>query len=86
MPSHFFEVEHSTDIIHSLLKLFDLQDFYSKMFIVADNRRKAEYEQKLHCQAFKPLVENNRICFLDYETLHMIYNQTIENKKIRFDI
>lgn len=86
MPCHFFEVEHSTDIQNSLLKFFDLQDFYSRMFIVADKNRKEEYERKIHYQAFKPLVENNRIQFLDYETLHKIYNQTIESKKIPVNI
>ena len=82
MPCHFFEVEHSTDIQNSLLKFFDLQDFYCKMFIVADKKRKEEYERKIHYQAFKPLVENDRVHFLDYEMLHKIYNQTIESKKI----
>ena len=52
------------------------------MFIVADKKRKEEYERKIHYQAFKPLLENDRIHFLDYETLHKIYNQTIESKKI----
>jgi hypothetical protein len=36
MPHSFFEVEHSTDIQNSLLKFNDLQDFQSRMFIVAD--------------------------------------------------
>lgn len=82
MPSHFFEVEHSTDIQNSLLKFFDLQDFYCRMYIVADKRRKEEYERKIHYQAFKPLVENNRVQFLDYETLNKQYMLTVENKKI----
>ena len=86
MPCHFFEVEHSTDIQNSLLKFFDLQDFYSKMFIVADIKRKEEYKRKIHYQAFKPLVENDRIKFLDYETLHKIYNQTMEKKNISVQI
>lgn len=81
MPSHFFEVEHSTDIQNSLLKFFDLQDFYCRMYIVADKRRKEEYERKIHYQAFKPLVENNRVQFLDYETLNKQYMLTVENKK-----
>lgn len=82
MPSHFFEVEHSTDIQNSLLKFFDLQDFYCRMYIIADKRRKEEYERKIHYQAFKPLVENNRVQFLDYETLNKQYMLTVENKKI----
>lgn len=81
MPSHFFEVEHSTDIQNSLLKFFDLQDFYCRMYIVADKRRKEEYERKIHYQAFKPLVENERVQFLDYETLNKQYMVTVENRK-----
>lgn len=81
MPSHFFEVEHSTDIQNSLLKFFDLQDFYCRMYIVADKRRKEEYERKIHYQAFKPLVENNRVQFLDYEALNKQYMVTVENRK-----
>ncbi|HRI48161.1 MAG TPA: hypothetical protein PK559_13725, partial [Ignavibacteriaceae bacterium] len=36
LPHSFFEVEHSTDIQNSILKFNDLQDFYSRMIIVAD--------------------------------------------------
>ena len=36
MPHSLFEIEHSTDIQNSLLKFNDLQDFYSRMVIVAD--------------------------------------------------
>jgi len=82
MPCAFFEVEHSTDIQNSLLKFFDLQDFYSKMFIVADERRKGEFEKKLHYGAFRELKINKRVSFLSYDYLNRIYNQTIENKKI----
>jgi hypothetical protein len=80
MPSHFFEVEHSTDIQNSLLKFYDLQDFYSKMYIVASKQREKEYEYKIHFGAFKSLLENKRVCFLDYDSLHKIYIQTITNK------
>lgn len=81
MPRAFFEVEHSTDIQNSLLKFFDLQDFYSKMFIVADNKRMDEFEKKLHYGAFKELVNNKRVKFLSYDALNKLYNQTIENQK-----
>jgi len=82
MPSAFFEVEHSTDIQNSLLKFFDLQDFYSKMFIVADNRRMNEFVKKLHYGAFKELVKNKRVGFLSYDSLNKLYRQTIESSKI----
>lgn len=81
MPHTLFEVEHSTDIQNSLLKFFDLQDFYCKMFIVADNKRREEFEKKLHYSAFKDLVNNKRVSFLSYDLLNKIYNQAIENKR-----
>lgn len=83
MPCAFFEVEHSTDIQNSLLKFFDLQDFYSKMFIVADDKRRKEFEMKLHYAAFKELVDNKRVKFLSYDLLNKLYNLTIENKKVQ---
>lgn len=35
MPSHFFEVEHTTDIKNSLGKYHALQDFSADFYIVA---------------------------------------------------
>ena len=43
MPNCFYEVEHSTNIINSLNKFYELQDFRSKFCIVADIRRKTEF-------------------------------------------
>ena len=79
MPHSFFEIEHSTDIQNSLLKFNDLQDFHSRMFIVADKMRKVEFEQKRNYAALKDIKA--RVQFLDYETLAKQYEQTIEGKK-----
>lgn len=81
MPYALFEVEHSTDIQNSLLKFFDLQDFYCKMFIVADNKRMDEFEKKLHYSAFKELADNKRVKFLSYDALNKQYNIAIESKR-----
>lgn len=77
MPHSFFEVEHSTDIQNSLLKFNDLQDFYSRMFIVADKLRKEEFEKKRNYVALKDI--KLRVQFLDYETLTKQYEQIIES-------
>ena len=76
MPHSFFEVEHSTDIQNSLLKFYDLQDFYTRMIIVADKRRKKEFENKIEYTAFNELKA--RVKFLDYEELVKQYEQTVE--------
>ncbi len=67
MPNSFFEVEHSTDIQNSLLKFFYLQDFYTRMAIVADENRRREFEQKIRHSAFDEI--KGRVSFLGYHSL-----------------
>lgn len=75
MPSSFFEVEHSTDIQNSLLKFCDLQDFSSRMFIVADERRHKEYEAKIQLSGFVDIKK--RVEFLGYGNLIRLYENEI---------
>ncbi len=78
MPHSFFEIEHTTDIQNALLKFNDLQDFYTRMIIVADKCRKNEFESKLKYAAFTELLQNKRVAFLDYDALIKQYERTIE--------
>lgn len=75
MPSSFFEVEHSTDIQNSLLKFFELQDFHSRMIIVADELRKREFEQKIKLCAMREIAD--RVNFLGYDTLVRQYEEEV---------
>lgn len=79
MPHSFFEVEHSTDIQNSLLKFNDLQDFSARMLIVADKKRKDEFDAKLNYTGFKDI--KTRVKFIDYDVLTKQYEQAIENAK-----
>lgn len=83
LPHSFFEVEHSTDIQNSLLKFNDLQDFYTRMIIVADKKREAEYKNKIKYSSFKELSKNNRVSFLDYESLTKQYENLIEQQSLQ---
>ncbi len=84
MPHSFFEVEHSTDIQNSLLKFNELQDFYSRMAIVADSKRKDEYLKKLKYSSFTNLVTQNRVSFMDYEALNKQYETILEQQNYEF--
>lgn len=84
MPHSFFEVEHSTDIQNSLLKFNDLQDFYSRMVIVADKKRKDEYLNKIKYSSFSNLHIQNRVSFIDYEALNKQYETIIEQQNHEF--
>lgn len=71
MPSAFYEVEHTTDIRNSLSKFYELQDFNAGFFIVADERRRSEYEDKLHTSMFTPLAK--RTLFIGYQRVVGMY-------------
>jgi hypothetical protein len=79
MPQSYFEVEHSTDIQNSLLKYADLRDFTAKKYIVADSKRRPEFEQKMRYTAFSKLKD--QILFLSYEELSKQYEMAIESQK-----
>lgn len=64
MPSEFYEVEHTTDIKNSLSKFYELQDFASKFYIVADVCRKEEFKDKINVSMFDSI--KSRVHFLDY--------------------
>ena len=71
MPSNFYEVEHTTDIKNSLSKFYELQDFNSGFYIVANASRKKEYEDKLHVSMFGAIEK--RVKFLDYSRVVEMY-------------
>ena len=84
MPHSFFEVEHSTDIQNSLLKFNDLQDFFTRMVIVADITKKHSYLDKINYSSFKDLSRNNRVSFLDYESLNKQYEAQLKQETYEF--
>ena len=65
MPSDFYEVEHTTDIKNSLSKFYELQDFFSKFYIVANICRKEEFNDKISVSMYSSI--KSRVQFLDYE-------------------
>lgn len=65
MPSDFYEVEHTTDIKNSLSKFYELQDFFSKFYIVANICRKEEFNDKISVSMYNSI--KSRVQFLDYE-------------------
>lgn len=76
MPSAFYEVEHSTNIINSLNKFFELQDFRAKFFIVADKKRKNEFDDKISQSIYLPI--QLLVDFIDYETLAAQHSKMAE--------
>jgi hypothetical protein len=84
MPHSFFEVEHSTDVQNSLLKFHDLQDFHARMVIVADDRRRAEFEDKRQRSALDAIKD--RVSFLGYDMLVRHYEFEMLKSKRGFTL
>jgi hypothetical protein len=78
-PDAFFEVEHSTDIQNSLLKFVELQDFYTRFYIVADSVREREHQTKLNYDAFSDI--RSRVGFLAYEQVAKMHTAEYERAK-----
>jgi hypothetical protein len=84
MPKSLFEVEHSTDFQNSLIKFSDLQDFYTRMIIVADDNRKREFMQKMQSSVFHEVTP--RVNFLGYESLVKQYEMELLKSNQTFAI
>lgn len=59
-----------------------MQDFYARMFIVADIKRKEEFEHKMSFYAFENLKVKKRVSFLSYEILIKQYEMELENNHL----
>lgn len=67
MPEAFYEIEHTTDIRNSVEKFCDLNDFYSRFYIVAPQMRKRMFDDVISAPIFGVMRE--RIKFFSYENL-----------------
>lgn len=80
LPYAFFEIEHSTNIEHSLVKFFELQDYFSKFYIIADECRHNQFDDILARSIFANL--NGRVSFTSYETISNQHTQMYKLSKI----
>lgn len=74
-PKLCFEVEHSTDIVHGLNRLAQLQHLYVKFFIVATEDRRAKFEVEMQKYPFRRIKD--RFGFISYDELAVLYEVTI---------
>jgi len=82
MPKKMFEVEHSTNIEHSLVKFNELQDFYTDYYIVADNARKKQFDEIVNQHTFREIKE--RVGFIDYQKVSDLHTKGYELLAVRF--
>lgn len=81
MPCAFFEVEHTTDIYKSLNKFMELQDFNTKLYIVADKFRYRQFYNFINSTTYKPIL--GRVNFRDYETISSYHTKLYAFAELR---
>ena len=75
-PQAFFEVEHSTDILNSLSKFAEFQDFQVEFNIVADAARQNEFMRKLARSSLTAI--QSRVKFVSYEAVSQYHTKLCE--------
>ncbi len=80
MPTHFYEVEHTTDIKNSLSKFYELQDFFSSFYIVANSHRENEFKDKINASIFSPI--KNRVEFITYDKVASLHSNLSQQEQI----
>lgn len=80
MPSHLYEVEHTTDIKNSLSKFYELQDFHAGFYIVASNHRLKEFEDKIGASMFDDI--RDRVKFLSYDKIAGLHSSLKQQSEL----
>jgi hypothetical protein len=80
LPDTFFEIEHSTNIEHSLVKFHDLQDYFARFYIVADEFRHKQFNDLIKESIFKPI--KGRVDFVNYDNIANQYTQMCKLSKM----
>jgi len=73
-PKLCFEVENTTDIVHGLVRLIELQHYDAKFFIVASEDRRAKFEEFKNTLSFRKF--GTRVKFISYDELAQLYLAT----------
>lgn len=80
MPTHFYEVEHTTDIKNSLSKFYELQDFFSSFYIVANGHRENEFKDKINASIFSPI--KGRVEFISYDKVAALHSNMSQQVRL----
>lgn len=80
MPAYFYEIEHTTDIKNSLSKFYELQDFSSEFYIVANVHRENEFQDKINASIFSSI--QSRVKFLSYDKVASLHSNLSQQQQL----
>jgi len=73
-PVKTFDVENSTDFTKALLRAYQLKNFRTKFFMVADGDKKAIYADRICTKPFDSIKQD--VQFISYEQVYELYQGT----------
>ncbi len=80
-PEYAFEVEHTTDIVHGLDRLIQLQHLYVKFVIVAPDDRRSKFESLLQRVQYRKLKDRFR--FISYDDLARLFEAAVPFNELK---
>ena len=81
LPTHGFEVEHSTDVTKGLLRLYQASGISIKMFIVAQEETRNRFERERGKTPFKKI--RDRYIFKNYRELDEFFESVKASSNLR---
>ncbi len=82
-PNSVYEIENSTNFRNSLVKFVELQDFNTKMALIAPNGeiKKRKFLQEIEKSAFVSIKD--RVKYYDYEFIENLYTHQLASKQFK---
>ena len=74
-PKYCFEIEHTTDIVHGLNRLTQLQHLRVKFMIVASEDRRAKFEIEMSKHSYRRMKD--WFGFISYDELAELYERSV---------
>lgn len=80
-PKYIFEVEATTDFISSMLKMYQLLNFDAKFVLVASERRKGIFTDRINKEPFAK--EKHKFSFRSFEDVVNLYFSSVEHYELK---
>lgn len=71
-PKYCIEVEHTTNVVNSLTKLYQLKQFHVDFFIVASEDKRSKYESEMGKSPYR--ADKDRFHFISYNDLISLFD------------
>ncbi len=81
-PKFIYEVEATTSFVNSMHKMYQLRDIDTRFVLVAPERRRAQFEQRLQDEPFAEV--RHRYAFRSFEQVARFYFNCVEHYELRW--